>query len=431
MIYWTALAAGRIIRQIQNNNMRKCGILAFGLVAMFFGACASAPKPIPTPPPTINETPIAKPDPDPIKPTPPSVRPLPTPPTPPPPKVEVYEFQSGFNTLAYWQNTDPSAALKSFKKTCLVWTRRKDGDWLNPNLPQYGQIKDWRSSCQAAQQMAPGRTNAVAFFQTHFEPVSLRTQDHKDGLLTAYYAPEIGARRQADSTYSEPILARPASKQTQHLPRKDINARSSKVLAYGRPIDVFFLQVQGSGRIKFPGGMNYVAAFDGHNNQPYKSIGKALIARGDLPKNKASKQDIEDWMARVGPAKTRALINENPRYIFFKTEYVRDGIGPKGAMGAPLTDMGSLAVDPRYHPYGSLVWLETKLPSRPGDYRGVNTGLLVSAQDTGGAIKGPMRGDLYYGAGDEAGAKAGVMKHRAVWTIFLPSALAVRALTVS
>ncbi len=409
--------------------MRQCGVLFLGALALILSACASV-----TPAPEIPAPPIATPEPEGVIPAPLPTKPLPpkpTPPAPAPPDVEIYEVPSGFTALAHWQDADPSAALKSFQQTCLIWARRKDEDWLNPNLPQYGKIKDWRAACAAAEQAAVNRANAINFFQAHFEPVSLRTKERGDGLLTAYYAPELEVRRRADTVYSEPILALPKNKTLQNLPRKDINAGTSKVLAYGRPIDVFFLQVQGSGRIKFPDGTNYVAAFAGHNSKTYKSIGRVLIARGDLSKDKASKKDIEDWMARAGPAKTRALLNENPRYIFFKTEHIREGVGPKGAMAAPLTDMGSLAVDPRYHPYGSLIWLETKLPAVAGDYIGVDTGVLVSAQDTGGAIKGPMRGDLYYGAGFEAGAKAGVMKHRAKWTVFLPSALAIRALAVS
>ena len=407
---------------------------------MVLSACASVTPVQETAPdrpePEIQISPIAIPEPDlaPPAPAPTPTEPLPpkpTPPAPSPPEVEIYDVPSGFNNLAHWQGADPSAALKSFQQTCLIWARRKDEDWLNPNLPQYGKIKDWRAACAVAEQVSVNRANAINFFQARFEPVSLRTQEKSDGLLTAYYAPELEVRRRADAVYSEPILALPKNKTLQNLPRKDINASTSKVLAYGRPIDVFFLQVQGSGRIKFPDGTNYVAAFAGHNSKTYKSLGRALIARGEMSKDEASKQAIEDWMARAGPVKTRALLNENPRYIFFKTEHIREGVGPKGAMGAPLTDMGSLAVDPRYHPYGSLIWLETKLPAAAGDYIGVDTGILVSAQDTGGAIKGPMRGDLYYGAGFEAGAKAGVMKHRAKWTIFLPSALAIRALPVS
>jgi len=418
--------------------------LAMGL---FLAACVTTPtEPDPTETgsqapivdtPDIDTAPIAAPVPTPT-PAPPVVSiptpaptPIPAPTTPQPPDENIYEYSSGYDQLPYWRNSDPTPALKSFQQSCTEWARRKDEDWLNPNLPAYGRIGDWRTACAYAAQTSLHRSAAVGFFQTHFEPVRLSTDTTSAGKLTGYYAPQIDVRRQADSVFSEPILARPSDPNVQNQPRKNINAFTSKVLAYGRPIEVFFLQIQGSGRIKFPDGTIYRAAFDGHNSHKYVSIGKVLVSRGEMTLEKASKQAIEEWMIKAGPVQARALMNENPRYIFFKTETLNGESGPKGSMGAPLTAMGSMAVDPRYHPYGALVWLRGKIPQFSGDYNGTETGLLVSVQDSGSAIKGPMRGDLYFGAGDEAGGRAGVMKHQAVWTIFLPSALAVQALLVS
>jgi len=115
----------------------------------------------------------------------------------------------------------------------------------------------------------------------------------------------------------------------------------------------------------------------------------------------------------------------------FAEQAITPGEGPRGGMRVPLTDMGSLAVDQRYHPYGTLVWLETTLPQYGGDYRGRKTGVLVSVQDTGNAIRGPLRGDLFFGSGDEAGNRAGVMKHPVKWTILVPKALAARLRAIS
>ena len=118
--------------------------------------------------------------------------------------------------------------------------------------------------------------------------------------------------------------------------------------------------------------------------------------------------------------KQSRLINKNPRYVFFKEEEIVNQKGPLGAMRVALTDMASLASDPNHNPYGLLVWLETKIPKTPGDYVGHKVGLLASIQDTGSAIKGPFRGDLYFGSGVEAGLKAGVMKHQAEWKFLVP-----------
>lgn len=373
--------------------------------------------PIPTPiaqPEPEGPPPVLTPTPDPV---------LVTPPTQPPvPDV----IKSAFSSLPHWGGGDLSPALKSFKKSCQVWAKRDDHKPLSSAHPEFGVYKDWQPACNVARDLAVNHENAHSFFQGFFEPVTLSNPDSEDGsgLLTGYYAPILEARRLPDAVFSEPILARPTDMAIQRQPRKNINALSAKVLAYGRPIDVFFLQVQGSGQIKFANGDMYRVAFDGHNYQKYTSIGKVLVARGDLPAHAASKQAIEQWMARVGPKRTRDLINENARYIFFKTEYLSADEGPRGSMHVPLTAMGSMAVDPKIYPYGALFWVVTKLPQAAGDYNGVETGVLLSAQDSGGAIKGPMRGDLFFGTGDDAGALAGVQKHRARWYALLPVQLA-------
>ncbi|WP_418152423.1 murein transglycosylase A [Litorimonas sp. RW-G-Af-16] len=306
--------------------------------------------------------------------------------------------------------------------------------YLNPKQPEYGRYQDWTSACLKAQALdanGAGAWEVRQFFETEFLPVTLSVQDGKPGLLTGYYEPEIDVRVTPDAIYSEPILAKPASKAVQNLARSKLSARSSRVIAYGRPIDVFFMQVQGSGRIKFGNGQSVRAAYAGHNSKRYKSIGKVLVQRGEMTLEQASKQSIEDWMARKGPSATRELMNQNPRYIFFTEQAILPGEGPRGAMRVPLTTMGSIAVDNRYHPYGTLVWLETTLPQYPGDYKGEPASLLVAAQDTGNAIRGPLRGDLFFGSGAVAGDKAGVMKHPVTWTLLLPKAIAPRPFGVS
>ncbi|MBL4854163.1 MAG: MltA domain-containing protein [Robiginitomaculum sp.] len=385
----------------------------------------------------ISGAPIAEPEPD-VEPKPelelpdhspemaPEIEPAmppvvpPQPPEPPPPPAH-----SGFSHLTYWQDADPSPALMALQKNCRLWDKRADDRWLSSKLPQFGQYRDWRQPCQAAQKITVTKNNAISFFQTFFEPVQPGNKA-TTGLLTGYYAPELPVRRIANREFYEPILAKPVDTKTQNLPRKDLSVRSAKVLAYGKPIDVFFLQIQGSGQIRFKDGTVYRAAFAGHNSKPYTSIGRVLIKRGEMTKDEASKNSIESWMEKAGPKRTKALMNENARYVFFKTEHLVPGEGPKGAIGIPLTAMGSLAVDSKHYPYGSVIWVEGKFPAKAGDYKGVQSGKLFVAQDTGGAIKGYMRGDVFFGSGSKAGAKAGVMKHQAKWTLLLPVELALR-----
>lgn len=373
--------------------------------------------PIPSQPPN-EPTPISEPELEPALPIP-QDNPLPV----PAPESDVFDSQ--YSHLTYWQHTDPRPALAAFQETCKSWERRDKHAWLIKTQPQFGQIKDWLPACRTALEMdKPFQTDAVHFFQTHFEPV--KNQLRQDpGLLTGYYAPEIEVRKTANAEFSTPLLSRPKVSAIQNLPRSALSAKSSTALAYGRPIDVFFLQIQGSGQIKYNDGSTFMAAYNGHNGHIYKSIGRVLIQTGELTKDAVSKQSIEAWMKNAGQEQAQKLMNKNPRYIFFKLETIKDGVGPKGAAGVPLTPMGSLAIDPLILPYGLPIWLETKLPVKKGDFDGKNTGLLVITQDTGSAIKGKGRGDLYFGLGRQAGAKAGVMKHEAHWTIFLPTALAI------
>jgi membrane-bound lytic murein transglycosylase A len=336
-------------------------------------------------------------------------------------------FESNLTAaLPYWTAADTTPALAAFQRSCQRWAGAAPEAMLGSALPEYGRFGDWAAPCAKALVTPLEYAASKDFFEREFTPVTLTPRNNESGLMTGYYQPEIKVKRRADAYYNEPILAVPQSKSVQNLPRADISASSSRVIAYGRPLDVFFMQIQGSGHIRYEDGPIIRAAYAGNNGQPYRSIGRVLIGRGEITKDRSSKADIENWMAESGPEKSRALMNENPRYIYFKEQKITEGEGPNGAMGVPLTAMGSMAVDPRYHPYGSLIWLGVKLPQSKGDYIGQQSGLLLSAQDTGKAIRGALRGDLYFGSGTAAGDLAGVMKHRAVWTALLPKALAAR-----
>lgn len=348
-----------------------------------------------------------------------------------PPVIEIFEQPKWYDALTHWHWADLQPALTSFKRSCKSFSKADPEANLNPNLPEYGRYDDWQPACDEALFVSNNSSSARQFFETEFEPTSLSTAEGETGLLTGYYEPEISVRKFPDNIYSEPVLAKPTNKDVLSLARADINAYSSRVIAYGKPIDVFFMQVQGSGRLKYTDGTSVRAAYAGNNGKRYKSIGKVLVDRGEMTLAQASKQAINDWMEREGPQATRQLMNENPRYIFFTEQAITPGEGPRGGMRVPLTDMGSIAVDRSYHPYGTLVWLETTLPQFGGDFRGQETGLLVSVQDTGNAIRGPLRGDLFFGSGDNAGDRAGVMKHPVKWTILVPKALAARLRTSS
>jgi membrane-bound lytic murein transglycosylase A len=352
-----------------------------------------------------------------------------------------------FDTLPGWRSVDAAPALDAFLRSCRRWDNKPDNDWLNPNARYAGRVADWRGACAEAAMLAPldpGGEAARAFFERNFTPMTLRGS----GRLTGYYEPYLEVRSVPDAEFSMAIRARPndlltgdlgqfiaglegrrivgrAQEQSfePYLSRAEIEARNLGVpLAWGRPIDVFFLQIQGSGRLLYPGGEQARVRFAAHNGRDYVSIGRILIDRGELEPHNASKQDIQDWLRARGPSAWRPLFDENPRYVFFSMDTLDDPEeGPLGAQGAPLTPLASLAVDPQHHAWGVPILVNADLPGAP-DWHG-----LVIAQDAGGAITGPVRGDLFYGWGDAAGARAGRQNDpEARWTILLPRALAAR-----
>ncbi|MGJ3231673.1 MAG: murein transglycosylase A [Oceanicaulis sp.] len=352
-----------------------------------------------------------------------------------------------FDSLSGWPGLDTRPALAAFVQSCRRIEARPDPEPMNPRAPYAGSAGDWRGAClEAAMLDTPDLSQeaARAFFERNFAPVRVR----ETGRLTGYYEPYVEVRSQPDREFSMAIRARPgdlltgdlgqfiaghegrrivgrAQEQafTPYLTRAEIERENLGVpLAWGRPIDVFFLQIQGSGRLLYPDGGEARARFAAHNGRDYVSIGRILIARGELDPNRASKQDIEAWLDARGPLAWRPLFDENPRYVFFSLDTdINPDEGPIGSQGAPLTPMASLAIDPAHHAWGVPVFLEAAIHGEP-DWRG-----LVVAQDAGGAITGPARGDLFFGWGYEAGERAGRQNDPAArWTLLLPNHLTRR-----
>lgn len=340
--------------------------------------------------------------------------------TPLPTHIPYRDSSAKFSRLAHWNSAQFLPAFQAFKKSCARIKLRPAAADLHAKYPQYGTYGDWQEICERTGIYSEVETHARHFFEQEFSPLSPNTPP-KDGLLTGYYEPVIDVRLTADSTFTEPVLTRPKTAALQNRPRAEIDPNASDVIAYGRPIDIFFMQVQGSGRLQFPDGRQVRAAFDGHNSHKYSSIGAVLIRRGVLTRESASKGSIERWMNQAGPAQAKALMNENKRYIFFKSETIAAAEGPKGAAGLPLTAMGSIAIDPSFYTYGLPIWLDTALPQSSIDVTGKATGLLTIAQDTGSAIRGVHRADLYFGTGDAAGQAAGRIKHPLNLTVLVPN----------
>jgi len=263
------------------------------------------------------------------------------------------------------------------------------------------------------------------------------------GMITGYYEPLLRGSRTRTDTYRYPLYARPddlitielaslypelahkrvrgrliGNKVVPYYPRGDIEAEPSPL--QGREmvwiddiIDVFFLQIQGSGLVRLDSGEQIHVGYADQNGQAYNSIGKLLIDRGELTADKASMQGIKNWV-RNNPDKMRDLLNSNPSYVFFR-ELPAGLPGPLGALGVPILAERAVAVDPRFVPLGAPVFLATTYPntSKP-------LNRLMMAQDSGGAIKGGVRADFFWGAGEEAARQAGSMKQRGKIWVLLP-----------
>jgi membrane-bound lytic murein transglycosylase A len=334
---------------------------------------------------------------------------------PPRPRPGVSPEALPLAALPGWGEDDHAAAFAAFRETC--------GATKDPRLA---------SACRRAQaDSLLEEAAARRFFEVNF----LAEPQPGEGVLTAYYAPVYEARHAADGEFSAPMRARPAdlkavdaglfdaaqagrpgaaiesgSGPPQPYPaRAEIEASApGAALAWLRPEDLFFLQIQGSGVLVFEDGRRMKALYAANNGRPFVAIAGAMRDRGLLPAEDLSAEAIHAWLAAHRGPEAQALMQLNPRYAFFRLE-PDDGRPPLGAAGLPLPAGRAVAVDPARHPMGELLWIDGHAPLLAGarpTYR-----RLVVALDTGGAIQGPARVDLYLGEGASGGAEAGRVRH--------------------
>ncbi|HEU4707885.1 MAG TPA: murein transglycosylase A [Methylophilaceae bacterium] len=306
----------------------------------------------------------------------------------------------------------------------------------------------WQAACQAAARInaspvKPDNETIASYLKQYFDVYQATTEDGSDtGLITGYYEPLLHGSRFKTNVYRYPLYGRPGDLITvdlsslyPELKHKRVRGRliGNKVVPYydrreieendplqGQEIlwvddiiDLFFLQIQGSGVVQLENGERVHVGYADQNGQAYSSIGRLLIEQGELTADKASMQGIKNW-ARNNTDKLRDLLYSNPSYVFFR-ELPAGLPGPLGALGVPIIGERSVAVDPRYIPLGAPILLSTTYPnsSKP-------LNRLMMAQDTGGAIKGGVRADFFWGAGAEAGKKAGAMKQQGKIWVLLP-----------
>jgi membrane-bound lytic murein transglycosylase A len=305
----------------------------------------------------------------------------------------------------------------------------------------------WKTACSAANQLdKPNQNLVLSYFKQYFNIFSANNQDGTDtGMITGYYQPLLKGSLTKSSQYPFPIYRQPpdmitveladiypelknkrvrgklaGNKLLPYYSRAEIDASPSplsgnELLWINDIIDVFFLQVQGSGLVKLENGDSMHVGYADQNGQAYNSIGRVLVERGELTLDQASMQGIKNW-AKNNPTKLSDVLNANPSYVFFR-ELPSGLSGPLGALGVPLTAERSVAIDPKYIPLGAPLLLST---TEPNSAKPLNR--IMVSQDTGGAIKGGVRADFFWGSGDAAGKQAGSMKQTGKIWVLLPKA---------
>ena len=348
-----------------------------------------------------------------------------------------------FQDMAGWEADDHAAAFQAFLRSC----RALDASTATLRPAQAPQA-DLLAVCrEALKAPALDRAEARRFFETHFQPVAV-TPLSGGGFLTGYYEPEFQGSRTPDATYRVPLLDRPDDlvtiPQGETLPGLDkslqaarrtrdgyepypdraaiedgaLGKRAKPIVYLREPGEAFIIHVQGSARIRLDDGSVMRVAYAGRNGRPYTSIGRLLVQQGEMDLDTMTLAKLMGWLKRH-PEPAKALMRQNKSYIFFREAgELAPEDGPIGGAGTPLVPGRSLAVDRSLWAYGLPVWLEGQLPLTLDTAEPLRR--LMIAQDTGSAIVGPARGDFFFGSGDEAGQRAGLLRHAVRFVVLQP-----------
>jgi membrane-bound lytic murein transglycosylase A len=356
----------------------------------------------------------------------------------PPPAVStaLHLSRTAFDRLPGWRDADLRVALAAFRRGCAVLLQKPDTAPMG-GAGYAGTVGDWRGVCASA------NGDARTFFAQNFTPYAVGG----DALFTGYYEPQIRGRRARGGAFQIPVYGLPSDlvradlglfdpkwkgehisgRLSGHalLPYPDrseietAGVKTAPILFYTDDrIAFFFLQIQGSGRVTFENGDSERIAYAGENGRPYTAIGRTLIADGSLAREDVTLQSIRAWLI-AHPDRARAVMQTDKSYVFFQEKPLGDvALGATGSLGANLTPLASLAVDPRIHPLGVPMFVAAGGPDPVH-------GLMV-AQDTGGAIRGAARADIFFGSGAEAEKRAGAMKAPGALYVLVPNGLAAR-----
>lgn len=346
-------------------------------------------------------------------------------------------IKTDFSHLSGWEQDNHAVALETLQRSCVIIAKKDPKKAFSSTIPQAGTFGTWQNICLASNQVDKADpASARKFFENWFRPYRVYNNFKTTGLFTGYYLPTLSCSLIKDAKYTVPIYATPDDlvkvdlaifdekltgrsftgqvkdgKLKKYLTRAAITKeplKNAKVLAWcDNEIDVAFAQIQGSAIVQLPNQSQFLIGYECSNGRTYTAIGKVLLKSGALTPGHSSMQDIRAWLNQY-PEKITEVLNQNAAYVFFR---VLENKEPLGSQQAPLTPERSLAVDRKYIPLGAPIWLDIASDS----FRH-----LMIAQDVGGAIKGIIRGDVYWGGGERAEFIAGHMKSQGSYSILLP-----------
>ena len=371
----------------------------------------------------------------------------------PPDDGDLVLSPAAFQDLPGWAGDDVAAVLPALRRSCPRLVRGDDARPIGPSA-RFGTVADWRPICEAVEALDGGDADTVrALFEQSFKVWAAGDGNPENDLFTGYFEPELRGSRTPDTTFDVAIYPRPDDLILVNLgdfresmkgeriagrlrdgrlrpydSRADIEAGSldrkvEPLIWLDDPIDAFFLHIQGSGLVRLTDGTLTRVGYDGHNGHIYFAIGRYLVQENHVPREEMSMQAIRSWLTE-NPDRMSDVMNRNPSYIFFRE---LRGNGPIGAQGVALTAGRSLAVDRTDHALGVPVYVDLDYADADGN----RLQRLMIAQDTGGAIRGPIRGDFFWGSGDAAGDRAGAMAAGGRMWLLLPHSVDPNALVVA
>lgn len=336
------------------------------------------------------------------------------------PEKRVAMAPISFNEIAGWADDKHAEALATFRRSCPKLVTGPEVKIATDGGEKTVTPAEWKRICDAGAGVRAGDTKAARlFFEENFRPLVVK----EPGKFTGYFEPEMRGSRAPSRLSTVPVYRRPPDLTDKpYYTRAEIEqgvlkGKGLEIVWVQDPVGLFEIQVQGSGRIHLAEGGTMTLGFDGSNNRPYTAIGSVLVERGVMKKEDATWPAIRDWLKR-NPKQARDVMRKNERYIFFRDTKSQTAAG---AEGVALTTQRSMAVDTSLTPFGTPIWIDTARPlaRKPGatePYR-----RLMIAQDAGAAIKGPARGDVFFGSGVQAADWAGRMNSGGRAIVLVPN----------